>query len=72
MIKLPRLSGRACVSVLEKAGLYQKRQHGSHIILRRDGPFERREGEEKGVGEQFLLKLALIVLRPRFSVRDTP
>ena len=39
MNKLPRVSGRDCVSALEKAGFVQKRQHGSHIILRRDDPF---------------------------------
>ena len=27
------------MSALEKAGFVQKRQHGSHIILRRDDPF---------------------------------
>jgi|TARA_B100001964_G_C13650476_1_gene344501 predicted RNA binding protein YcfA (HicA-like mRNA interferase family) len=37
--KLPRVSGRQCVKALEKAGFYKKRQHGSHIILRRDDPF---------------------------------
>jgi predicted RNA binding protein YcfA (HicA-like mRNA interferase family) len=37
--KLPRLSGRACVAALEKAGFYKKRQQGGHIILRRDSPF---------------------------------
>jgi len=37
--KLPRVSGRECISALEKAGFVQKRQHGSHIILRRDEPF---------------------------------
>jgi predicted RNA binding protein YcfA (HicA-like mRNA interferase family) len=37
--KLPRLSGRDCVKALTKVGFYQKRQHGSHIILRRDNPF---------------------------------
>lgn len=37
--KLPRLSGRDCVEALAKVGFYQKRQHGSHIILRRDNPF---------------------------------
>jgi len=37
--KLPRLSGRACVAAFEKVGFYKKRQHGSHIILRRDEPF---------------------------------
>ena len=39
MSKLPRLSGRECVKVLLKIGFHQKRQHGSHIILRRDDPF---------------------------------
>ncbi len=39
MSKLPRVSGRQCVSALNKAGFYNKRQHGSHIILRRDDPF---------------------------------
>lgn len=39
MSKLSRLSGRDCVKALAKAGFYQKRQHGSHIILRRDNPF---------------------------------
>ena len=39
MSKLSRLSGRDCVKALTKAGFYQKRQHGSHIILRRDNPF---------------------------------
>jgi len=28
-----------CVRALAKAGFYEKRQHGSHIILRRDDPF---------------------------------
>ncbi len=39
MSKLPRISGRDCVKALAKIGFYQKRQHGSHIILRRDNPF---------------------------------
>ena len=39
MSKLPRLSGRKFVRALESAGFYEKRQHGSHIILRRDNPF---------------------------------
>ena len=39
MSKLGRLSGRVCVKALAKIGFYQKRQHGSHIILRRDNPF---------------------------------
>ena len=39
MTKLPAISGRECISILEKMGFYQKRQEGSHIILRRDDPF---------------------------------
>jgi predicted RNA binding protein YcfA (HicA-like mRNA interferase family) len=39
MTRLPRISGRNCVSALVKAGFKVKRQHGSHIILRRDAPF---------------------------------
>jgi predicted RNA binding protein YcfA (HicA-like mRNA interferase family) len=39
MSKLPLISGRKCVKVLENSGFYIKRQTGSHIILRRDDPF---------------------------------
>jgi len=39
MTKLPRISGRECVSALLKLGFQFKRQHGSHIILRRESPF---------------------------------
>ena len=40
MSKLQRISGRECVSALQKVGFYFKRhQEGSHIILRRDNPF---------------------------------
>jgi len=39
MSKLPVISGQDCVKALEKAGFYLKRQHGSHLILRRDEPF---------------------------------
>lgn len=39
MSGLPRISGRECVGILEKAGFRLKRQHGSHIILRRDDPY---------------------------------
>ena len=38
MSGLPRISGRKCVKILEKSGFYFKRQHGSHIILKRDDP----------------------------------
>jgi len=38
MTKLPRISGRECVSALLKLGFQLKRQHGSHIILRREDP----------------------------------
>ena len=39
MSRLPRVSGQACVNALGKVGFYKKRQHGSHIILRRDNPY---------------------------------
>jgi len=39
MTKLPRISGRDCVSALLKVGFQVRRQHGSHIILRGDMPF---------------------------------
>ncbi len=39
MSGLPRISGRECVKILEKFGFRFIRQHGSHIILRRDEPF---------------------------------
>lgn len=39
MSKLPSISGKECIKVLEKIGFYQKRQEGSHIIMRRDKPF---------------------------------
>ena len=39
MSRLPSISGRECRRALEKHGFYLKRQHGSHMILRRDDPF---------------------------------
>ena len=39
MSKLPALSGRACIAVLQKLGFAIRRQHGSHVILRGDDPF---------------------------------
>jgi predicted RNA binding protein YcfA (HicA-like mRNA interferase family) len=39
MTRLPRVSGRDCVSALRKTGFEFKRQHGSHIILRRTSRF---------------------------------
>lgn len=39
MAKLPRISGRECIAALLKAGFYERRQRGSHIVLRRDDPF---------------------------------
>ena len=39
MSRLPRVSGRECVQALSRAGFYNRRQRGSHIILRRDEPF---------------------------------
>ncbi|PMB17321.1 type II toxin-antitoxin system HicA family toxin [Fischerella thermalis] len=39
MSKLPSISGKECIKVLEKIGFYQKLRESSHIILRRDEPF---------------------------------
>jgi predicted RNA binding protein YcfA (HicA-like mRNA interferase family) len=39
MSRLPGISGRKCIAALKKAGFYQKRQEGSHVILRKDDPF---------------------------------
>jgi predicted RNA binding protein YcfA (HicA-like mRNA interferase family) len=39
MTRLPRISGRECVAALIRFGFQVKRQHGSHVILRRDNPF---------------------------------
>jgi predicted RNA binding protein YcfA (HicA-like mRNA interferase family) len=39
MSKLPLISGKECISALEKAGFYVKRRESSHVILRRDNPF---------------------------------
>jgi len=37
--KLPQVSGQECVKALAKVGFIVRRQHGSHLILRRDEPF---------------------------------
>ena len=39
MNRLPQVSGPEVVRALEKIGFGVRRQHGSHIILRRDAPF---------------------------------
>lgn len=39
MSKLPVVSGKECIKILEKLGFYFKRQEGSHIVLRRNVPF---------------------------------
>lgn len=39
MSTLPRISGRECVKALSKMGFVLRRQHGSHMILRRTEPF---------------------------------
>jgi predicted RNA binding protein YcfA (HicA-like mRNA interferase family) len=35
MPRLPRISGRECISALQKLGFSVTRQKGSHIVLRR-------------------------------------
>jgi predicted RNA binding protein YcfA (HicA-like mRNA interferase family) len=37
--RLPQVSGRECVTALQRFGFVVVRQRGSHIILRRDDPF---------------------------------
>jgi predicted RNA binding protein YcfA (HicA-like mRNA interferase family) len=37
--KLPQISGRDCAKALGRAGFVLKRQHGSHLVLRREDPF---------------------------------
>lgn len=39
MSRLPQVSGPEVVRALGKIGFSVRRQHGSHIILRRDAPF---------------------------------
>ena len=39
MSRLPQVSGADVVRALGKAGFTLRRQHGSHMILRRDDPF---------------------------------
>ena len=39
MSKLPQVSGSDVVRALQKIGFSVRRQHGSHIIMRRDDPF---------------------------------
>ncbi len=39
MSKLPRVSGEQVVAALRRIGFRVRRQHGSHIIMRRDDPF---------------------------------
>ncbi len=39
MSKLPQVSGADVVRALQKIGFTIRRQHGSHIIMRRDDPF---------------------------------
>ena len=38
-MKLPQVSGSDVVRALGKVGFTLRRQHGSHMILRRDNPF---------------------------------
>ena len=39
MSKLPRVSGQQVVAALQRVGFRVRRQHGSHVIMRRDDPF---------------------------------
>lgn len=39
MSRLPVISGRQCVRILEKAGFVVVRQKGSHIVMRQENAF---------------------------------
>jgi predicted RNA binding protein YcfA (HicA-like mRNA interferase family) len=39
MSRLPQVSGTDAVRALQKMGFSVRRQHGSHIIMRRNSPF---------------------------------
>ncbi len=39
MSKLPQVSGPEVIRALQQLGFTVRRQHGSHIIMRRDDPF---------------------------------
>jgi predicted RNA binding protein YcfA (HicA-like mRNA interferase family) len=39
MSKLPQVSGQEVMRALQKIGFVLRRQHGSHLILRRHTPF---------------------------------
>ena len=39
MSRLPSVSGQQVVAALQRIGFRIRRQHGSHIIMRRDEPF---------------------------------
>jgi len=41
MSKLPQVSGSDVIRALQQLGFTVRRQHGSHIIMRRDDPFTR-------------------------------
>ena len=41
MTRLPRISGRECVRVLESIGFSQVHRKGSHMVMRRDSPYAR-------------------------------
>ncbi|MCI4624892.1 MAG: type II toxin-antitoxin system HicA family toxin [Candidatus Magnetoovum sp. WYHC-5] len=39
MSKLPSISGKQCVKVLEKTGFIIRRQRSSHIVITKENPF---------------------------------
>jgi predicted RNA binding protein YcfA (HicA-like mRNA interferase family) len=41
-MKLPQVSGSDVVRALGKVGFTLRRQHGGHMILRRDNPLRKR------------------------------
>ncbi|MBF0135771.1 MAG: type II toxin-antitoxin system HicA family toxin [Magnetococcus sp. DMHC-1] len=39
MNRLPQLSGRECLAILERYGFRLMRQKGSHMVVQRNNPF---------------------------------
>ena len=68
MTQLPVISGRECVAALERAGFTAKRQVGSHIVMRRDGPLAQTVVPDHRVLDRGTLRA--IIRQAGFSVDD--
>ncbi len=63
-MKLPQVSGDACVRALKRAGFYIDRQKGGHVVLLRDNPKARvvvpaHKALKKGTLHQILMDASL-------------